>query len=49
MYKHCDHIFCFVLKSVQKVFRISLQLNIYPDNTFYNNLGIYSVIIHITI
>ena len=29
---------------------INLQLNIYPDNTlFYNNLAVYSVIIHITI
>ena len=29
---------------------INLQLNIYPNNTlFYNNLAVYSVIIHITI
>ena len=43
----CDKIFCFELKCVQKVFKINLQLNIYPHNTFYNNLGVYSVIIHI--
>ena len=42
-------IVCFLFKSVLKVFRINLQLNIYPHNTFYNNLGIYRVIIHITI
>ena len=29
---------------------INLKLNIYPDNTlFNNNLGVYRVIIHITI
>ena len=38
------------LKIVQKVFKINLQLNIYPHNTlFYNNLSLYSVIIHSTI
>ena len=46
----CDYKFYWKLKSVQKVFKINLQLNIYPHNTlFCNNLGVYSVIVHITI
>ena len=46
----CDYIFYFKLKSVQKVFKTNPQLNIYPHNIlFYNNLGVYTVIIHIAI
>ena len=48
-YTRSDYIFCCMLKSVQKLFRINLQLNIYPHNTFYDNLGVYSVIIYLTI
>ena len=41
-----DYIFCFVLKVCKKT---NIQLNIYPHNTLYNNLGgVYSVMIHIT-
>ena len=50
MYTCGDHIFYCMLKSILKVFKINLKLNIYPHNTgFYNNLGMYSIIIYFTV